>query len=245
LNKKAQISSEDFELIENYLDGNLDSTSIAKVETRLSQEEDFRINVEEIRDLREGIQRAALKEKLNVFHMDIEKIQPEKNKIHLMYWAIAASISLFILAGIWWATQSTSPQEKIFQSYYHTDPGLISTMSSAGDYEFARGMVDFKLGEYTEAVNRWDKLLADNPSSDTLNYFLGLSYLELDDFQKSKQLLSNVTGTEESYFYKDANWYLGLIMVKEGNFEAAIPLLDAADREEATMLISILEKEDK
>jgi tetratricopeptide (TPR) repeat protein len=116
-------------------------------------------------------------------------------------------------------------------------------MSSGGDYEFDRGMVDFKVGDYSGAANRWDKLFIESPTSDTLNYFLGLSYLELEDLEKSKKLLSNVAETSGSYFNKDANWYLGLINIKEGQYEAAIPYLKASGRDESHALISKLVKE--
>jgi tetratricopeptide (TPR) repeat protein len=243
LNKKSQISPEDFELIENYLDGSLDASTRVVVESRLNHDVDFRINFEDVQVLREGIQRAALRENMNVFHENLPEIQYSKLRTSPLYWAVAASISLLILAGIWWTKPLTSQQEKIFQSYYHTDPGLISTMSSGGDYEFDRGMVDFKVGDYSGAANRWDKLFIESPTSDTLNYFLGLSYLELEDLEKSKKLLSNVAETSGSYFNKDANWYLGLIMIKEGQYEAAIPYLKASGREESHALISKLVKE--
>ena len=44
------------------------------------------------------------------------------------------------------------PQEtvhqKLFAQFYQEDPGLITAMSSEGQYEFDRAMVDYKSGNY-------------------------------------------------------------------------------------------------
>jgi len=98
----------------------------------------------------------------------------------------------------------------------------VTAMSSKGiDYEFERGMVDFKSGEFQSAVNRWEALLAGNPNSDTLNYFLGTAYLELGYSAQAIQNLHKVSENSQSKFVDDANWYLALAYILEDKKDEA------------------------
>jgi tetratricopeptide (TPR) repeat protein len=243
-NINSPLSQEDFELVEHYLNGQLDAVQQDEIQKRLDSDPIFAGQVEEIRDLRLGIERAALGSRLDSFHSEIEEIQvevPGKSIRPFSFWGIAASIFLVVSAGTWWIMGQKSPGEERFQAYFRPDPGLVTTMSVGQQYEFDRGMVDYKEGNYTEAIVRWEKLLAEKSASDTLNYFLGASYLSADQESKSLEYLEPVASNPQSSFYSEANWYAGLAALKLGEKEKALKFLNASSRPQAQQLISELE----
>lgn len=238
------LNQEEFELIELFLEEKLNGDQMDRIRKRIDSDQDFASLVDEIREIQLGIQRASLSEKLDGFHADIanqKDSKPIRSIRPLWFWGVAASLFLVMTAGIWWILGQQSAEEKLFQAYFNPDPGLVTSMASEGNYEFDRAMVDYKDGNYTEAFDRWEKLLAENPQNDTLNYFLGSALLSAKQELKSVDYLETVAKDSSSGFYSDANWYLGLAYLKLGKKEKALNYLSASLRPEAEKLISELE----
>lgn len=240
----TSLSQEDFELIELYLDGSLDAASMEAVLMRIRQDEMFASTVEEIKGLQFGLERAALASRLDAFHDDLSHSdKPAIGKVRsLWFWGVAASLFLVMSAGIWWMMGQKSPGEELYQAYFRPDPGLVTTMSGESDYEFDRGMVDYKSGDYAQSLEFWQPLLEQAPDNDTLLYFVGLDYLQIGEIREAKKLLGQVIQNKESQFLRDANWYLGLAYVKEGQLSEAIPYLKTSEKEQAKSLIARIEK---
>ncbi len=240
----SPLSQEDFEQIERYLSGQLDQDQLDQFQARIASDPQFASQVEEIRDLQVGIERAALAARLDSFHSGLsssEKEVPVRSIRPLWFWGVAASFFLVMTAGVWWIMGQKSPGEQRFQAYFRPDPGLVTSMAGESDYEFDRGMVDYKEGNYAEAISMWEKLLAAKPDSDTLSYFLGSAYLSSKQESRSLVYLEQVAGDPESAFYSEANWYAGLAALKLGQNEKALKFLSASSRPEAQQLISELE----
>ena len=241
-------SQEDFELIEGYLDGSLDPEKAEEIRVRILSNNDFAARVAEISDLQLGVQIAALASKLDSFHTEIttqERQVPVRKLTTFQFWGVAASFFLLITAGMWWMMDRKSPGEELYRAYYQVDPGLVTSMSGEENYEFDRGMVDYKSGEYAKSLEFWKPLLEQFPANDTLLYFVSLDYLHLGLSEEAKKLLERVIEDNNSQFVPDANWYLGLVLVKEGRFNDAIPYLEASQKLAAKSLLSEIEKRKK
>ncbi|WP_111668888.1 tetratricopeptide repeat protein [Algoriphagus litoralis] len=240
----SPLSQDDFELIEGFLNGTLPSDQLEEVQTRIASDPAFAFQVEQIRELQVGIQRASLAAKLDSFHTELsypEKETPIKSIRPLWFWGVAASVFLVMSAGVWWIMGQKSPEEQLYQAYFRPDPGLVTTMSGDANYEFDRAMVAYKEGDYADAIARWENLLSAKPESDTLNYFLGSAYLSSQQESRSLSYLEAVAEDLESAFYSEANWYAGLAAMKLGQNEKALIFLNASSRPQAQQLISELE----
>ena len=238
------LSEVDFELIETCLNGQPDPNQLKLFQEKIALDPNFASSVEEIRDLQIGIERAALANKLDSFHIGIgtpAKKVPTRSISSSWVWGIAASFFLLLTVGIWWILGQKSPEEKLFQAYFKPDPGLVTAMDSESDYEFDRAMVDYKLGSYNEAIIRWEKLQASNPQSDTLIYFLGAAYLASGEEGKALKLLESVAANPDSGLKVEASWYAGLASLKLGQNERALQLLSASSRPQVQELISKIE----
>jgi tetratricopeptide (TPR) repeat protein len=243
-NEPVNISLEEYSELEDYLDGNLSGAVLSAFETRLNEEPLWSEKLSQVRILREGIARAAMKSQLAIFHQEMIPKKSQQRFLNARWiWTVAASLFIAITAGVgFWSGWFDSSSEQLFSAYYAKDPGLTSMMSDAGDYEFDRGMVEYKSGEYAKSLEFWKPLLDLSPQNDTLLYFVAMDYLQLETLEESKLLLEQVIQDDSSQFAQDANWYLGLLKVREGSYQEAISYLNASERDEAAALISKLQE---
>ena len=114
-----------------------------------------------------------------------------------------------------------SPNEKLYNEFFTPDPGLPTVMGENGDYSFYEAMVDYKHGDYNEAIKKWERQLFQKPKNDTLNYFLGSAHLANGNSKKAIDYLEDVADDKKSIFYNDANTYMGLALLKTGQIPEA------------------------
>ncbi|WP_075348761.1 tetratricopeptide repeat protein [Algoriphagus marinus] len=244
LKEPVNISLEEYSALEDYLDGNLSGDALSAFENRLKEEALWKEKLSQVMILREGIERVAMKSQLEEFHQGLASKQSQHRFLNTRWiWTAAASLFIVITAGVgFWSGWFDSSSERLFTAYYAKDPGLTSMMSDSEDYEFDRGMIEYKSGEYAKSLEFWKPLLDLSPKNDTLLYFVAMDYLQLESLDEGKLLLEQVILDGNSLFVQDANWYLGLIKIKEHKYQEAIFYLNASDRDEAEGLISKLQE---
>jgi tetratricopeptide (TPR) repeat protein len=244
MSKDLHITPLEYELIEAWLDESLSSEQEKAFQDLEKEDSDWSLKVKEVKALREDLESLLVKNELEKIHEEaFDGRNPKTATFPRWIWAVAASLALIFVA--WWGFQGRfqDPNQKLFEAYYETDPGLITAMSGTDSYEFDRGMVDFKEGKYQEALSLWKPLLEQNPSGDTLLYFVGMANLELQNFQESKEDLQKILSESSSEFEEDAKWYLALIYLKQGERDQAKLLLSDLHRPEAQKLLEEIQKE--
>ncbi|MGC1206058.1 MAG: tetratricopeptide repeat protein [Flavobacteriaceae bacterium] len=219
------ISQEEFERIEAYLNGQLSNDDLTIFEKRLKKENSFKSKVNDIKTVLTGLEAQALKEQLDVFHKDMVQtsnanVSTETKVRHLHWKKIAVAAALIIAAGSFWFI-SGNTNERLYAKYFTPDPGLPTTMSSTRDYDFNRAMVSYKQGNYEDAINAWKNQLATKVKNDTLNYFIGSALLADKKDKEAIKYLNIVTNISESLFNNEAYYYLGLAYLKGNNIELA------------------------
>lgn len=238
------ITPEDFEYIENYLNGKLDSKDLQEFEQRLQTEPEFKAKVEEIKSVLIGIETQALKEQLHVFHEDIDTKTTNSKihniKAHTFNWKrLLIAAALIIAAGSFWFLNENS-NERLYAKYFSPDPGLPTTMSSTADYEFYEAMVNYKQGDYKTAISKWETLQVKKPQNDTLNYFIGVAHLANKNEESAISFLEKVSKNPEFVFVNDAYYYLGLAYLKTENIDKAKASLQNSTLENSHALLSEL-----
>lgn len=238
------ISTEEFESIEQYLLDNADAEQRLAFEQKMQTDESWSNKVGEVKLLLAGIETASLKERLDSYHKNIKKNQPEKGGSKIISiqrkLLVAASVALLATVSIWLFTTNKNKYEKIYAAYYKPDPGLMSAMGASDNYFFNKAMLQYKTGNYKQAIIEWDQLKTELPQNDTLNYFLGAAQQAAGNNVAAINLLKSMTTDTAKPFYKDACWYTGLALLKQGNVKEAIPFLEKSERPESIELISQL-----
>ena len=204
----------------------------------------FAAKVNEVKLMLAGIETATLKERLEVYHTDFKKSHVEKagGKIIFINRRLLAAASVLLIAAlsVWLFAISGSKNEKLYVAYYKPDPGLMTAMGISGNYVFEKAMVDYKTGNYKKAIDEWSKLRTDMLHNDTLNYFLGVAQQASGNSAEALSLLKAIASDPAKPFYKDACWYTGLALLKDGAVNEAIHYLENSGRPQSIELISKL-----
>jgi len=238
------ISADEFSSIEQYL---LDETSAEQklaFENKMSRDILLTSKVQEVKLLLAGIEKASLKERLESYHAGIEKKQVQNNQGKTIplrkKWLVAASVALLVAVSVWLYSSQGNKYEKLYATYFKPDPGLMSAMGIGDNYLFNKAMLDYKTGNYKKAIDEWSKLKTSTDQNDTLNYFLGAAQQADGNNAAAIVLLQSMASDATKPFYKDACWYTGLALLKQGKANEAIPYLEKSGRPESSELISQL-----
>ncbi|MGY6522187.1 MAG: tetratricopeptide repeat protein [Mongoliitalea sp.] len=245
MNKQHHISQEQFEQIENYILGKLTEQEKESFEIALQTDPSLQDKVQEVKGLMEALEEAGLRASMEEFHQvfdtELALDKPVK-RLNPWFGVAAAVITLLILAGVWVLIPTSTIYEDLFESYYVEDPGLITAMSSESDYEFDRAMVDYKSGNFKDAVTRWQQILELKPENDTLNYFLGAAHLALNETGTALDYFEKVSQLPQGRFTNDTFWYLALVYLKQGKVEAAKMSLEKTEHPQKGQLLETLQE---
>jgi predicted Zn-dependent protease len=237
------ISREEFEKLESYVMGTMDSSKIGLFEAELETNAELKNQLQEVRAMIIGIESAVLKDKLNEFHEELNPVRKLKsapaNSKRILKWAVAA---IFVTAiGLLWMMNSGSANEKLFAEHFKPDPGLPTTMSSGSNFSFYDGMVDYKRGDYSSAIQKWENLMAlEQDPSDTLNYFLGVAYLANKNATNAIPYLKATLKQDQSMFQRESYFYLALAFLKQNDTESAKYYLELSDHKASGEILSKL-----
>ena len=241
------ISEEQQVLFERYLMEEMPFEEQQSFEESLKEDSKLQSAFDEFKGLFEMIEEEGLRLNLNDFHKNINQegtdvIQLNSSKPKFNY-GIAASIAILIAIGTFWMLNRPSTNEKLFNQYYSQDPGLPTVMGSNDNYAFYDAMIDYKTGNYDIAIKKWEKLVITHPENDTLNYFLGVANLANNNTNEAISFFKVAQKTEDSTFYEDTLFYLGLAYLKEKEITLAKTLLEKTNFKKAKELIQQLEEQ--
>lgn len=247
MSTQNDISQEELEYIERYLKGDLDQLEQAAFETHMASDYAFAKKVSRTKTVLATVQTEILRTKLDDFHDTITtqkevevKNLNKPNRYRFIAVAIAASIAL--LFSMYLFTNTANETDKLYAKYFVADPGLPNLMGANDNYSFNDAMVDYKMGNYKTATNKWKNQLPQKPENDTLNYFLGVSQLASGDTKEAIPYLQKTINNTQSSFTADAYFYLGLAQLKEGNTKEAKKALQKSTLPEAQKLVKQLNK---
>ena len=266
MNAPNNITSEEWNDIEIWLDQNDVQRETPLLNEKLTQIPNFAKKIECVKKTREDIEDSIRQSRIKAFHHDIpfspvspdgpnspdsylnvsvdEKVSGIKNMANKIikpytFWYAGAAV-LAALLGIFWMMKISSTSEKIFATYFKPDIGLPLKMSTGNTYGFYEGMLDYKQENYEEAIEKWQVLLEAKPKNDTLNYFLGVAYLALGNAAKSLEFLENQERFRQGIFKEDAAYYTALAKIKEGKLEEARVFLQKYPAKRNTALLNEL-----
>ena len=225
MNFYQEISEEELARIDRYLRNEMDEAERMKFVHQLNNEQQLREKTESTRLMTLAIVEASLEAKLESFHVQ-DGSTPVRKMHTKKYWAVAASILVLLTIAITWLFTRPSKHEELFAEYFKPDPGLLTSMGASEDYVFNHAMVFYKAGNYKAAINSWQQLRSQDPTNDTLNYFIGIALLSDGISPESEQYFEKVIDDQESSFREDAIWYLALAYLKNHAEDKAIKLLE-------------------
>lgn len=133
---------------------------------------------------------------------------------------VGAALSFFIFED--------TPNEKLYAEFHESALGLPVTMgaqSSMRDSKrFNESMNFYKDQQYRRALDGFQSVYQQEKSNDTLNYYIGVTHLELNDPKAAIVFLSK--DFEATHYQQKASYYLALAHLKTGKSERCRSLLE-------------------
>lgn len=241
--------------MENYND-HIDQATFERIEAYLllRMPEDDRIRFEEEMKLDEKLRNEVrLQQRLiaaaeTFSHEDASPLKkglaPVKSmgSKRTMLWYAAASIVL-VLAGTWFYRTHSLSAESVYARYFVPDPGLPVVMSgNDNNYSFYDGMISYKEEDYHRAIEIWTEIYKKNEANDTLQYYMGLAFLNNHN-PEAVSYLQRVAQNQESVWRDRAIWYLTLACLKFDRISEAKEWADKiTNKRQADLLKKDIEK---
>ncbi len=207
-----------FELLEKYIEGEVTPDEKKSVRLLIKTDPEFQKEYK----LRLGINNAIkeknimqLRYKLSMIH-DQEITKNKGNVIRHIFkrnWHLAAaSITILILIGSFLISNLNAPgPDNLFKQYYSPDAIFTARSSELSEnLDLTTGLQKFQKQNYIEAINLL-KNVSDNIVSE---YYLGISYIETNQFLKAKYTFNKLTERDSNLFTEQAEWYKGLCLLK-------------------------------
>lgn len=144
--------------------------------------------------------------------------------------ACVIGIICFTSYNLFFVTKQLDEQA-IYASYFKplTNPDA-TVRGENGATEESIAVQAYEKEDYFEAVNAYQKLVANNPDNVKNNLFLGISFLGTNQPKKAIDVLNKITNSEEFHF--DIQWYLALAYIKNKELQNAQTTLSNLTKEE-------------
>lgn len=162
------------------------------------------------------------------------EIAAEKNTkiVPLKSWyMIAATISLLIVAVLgWWKFGMQDSSEELYASYYQPYPDILTSRGSSGETLLNEALYYYESGNYELAIEKLNKVLADDQDNNELRFYLGQAYLANNDALKAQTVFRSLLDQNNFALYDASEWYLALASLKTGNIIATKEVLQQINR---------------
>lgn len=231
-----------FEAIEAYVLERMSAGERLAFEQRLATDAALRAEVELERDNIRAIELGGLQRTMKLVAEEAGEVRQER-KTGVGYFLKYAAAAVLLVGTLWWLNRPDA-NERLFAEHFTADPGLPVAMGATDDPAFADAMVSYKEGNYAEARAKWTPLQQQEPSNDTLRYYMAMSLLAEGDAKASLTALEDLAHGPVSAFKSKAEWYLFLAYLKAGETEKARSFrfeADQANAERARAIMAELE----
>jgi tetratricopeptide (TPR) repeat protein len=215
------------ELIDSFVDGEMDEASKRKFEAELSINRDLALEFR----LENDLSKALMQEDLIDFRSKCIEAQNDMNFaekkmvkiVHITrrYWYAAASVLLvgLIIGGMLIFNPRDYSAEKLFKMYYKS--GETIGLSRSGNVDMAEALRYFSKNDFMTAESLFDKILVSDPGNMAVKYYSGISNIEIKDYSKAVLLFESIINDGDNLYVENAEWYLGLTHLAAGEVEQA------------------------
>ncbi len=217
------------EAIEKYLESSINSDELAQLQAKLMLSRELRREFllrKEVNELADEEAIHQLRLKLQLARKMNQKVLGETDSSATKKLFYAAATLAGITIGGWAAFQhgnaGVNPMDLYRENLtpYPSIHLIRESRQSTASEQLIKSQLLYSSSNYTEASKAFEALLVENPNSTTLRFYLGVTYLQINNIQLSRKYLTEIAYSE-SIFSNQALWYLGLGFLAENNlFEA-------------------------
>lgn len=218
--------------VDDYLDGIL-SASEEKEFSNAVDENDLLLDELQFRkDVRASIQDEGFANLRSALIKEGAKIREEPHRLAFqsrreknVVFAMAATLALLIASGLLYVflNGQLAKPEQLAQKYYHPAKSIQHLRSvEESDLMGANEAFDYyNNGDYARSL----ELFISVENKVVSNFYSGICYFELKDYQQAVQSFDFVLRNQHNLFIEQAQWYISLTYLKLGDVQKAEAML--------------------
>jgi tetratricopeptide (TPR) repeat protein len=207
------------ELIERYLEGSLSEVESLEVEKRAQSDPNFRKLIELHREVNESISDEAIHD----LHLKIRRILDDykdhaPKRVNRTYTFFKIAAVFVLIAGVAVVIRfvlSRSVEERLYFRFYQAYETDIVTRSGEAAESFTRAISLYNNKNYNEAFLILSRLTSREPDNYQAWFFMGLTSIELNNFEQAIESLSKIPDRWDNPFGEHAKWYYALALLHE------------------------------
>jgi len=204
---------ENITLFDKYIKEKLSVDESTEFERRLETDKLFYEEFTSFAAMVEGIneyERERLKYQIKN-HSRMVKFKPIK------YYLSVAAILLVLLIPSYFIYYNRFLPENIYKKYRIDQKELVNEIGATANANLKEAITDYLGANYNSSLKKLDKLELNNIHNDTVNYFIGACYLELNEHDKALIYFSKLSNSTTNYFAV-AKYNMALIYIKQNNY---------------------------
>jgi len=238
------------ELLEKYVNRQLNEQEREQVKTLLKDDADFRkefIREKAMAATIRAREKSKLRKELKGYLKDIKPTEestqtkapeaPHQPKIinlrtRRLITAVAASLTLLLVSYFAFMNQGPNLDQLYADNYRVYKVGINSTRDTNETLQHPAAQAyieenyDQAIAQFQQLLNPTDSNVKAPFSKDAIQLYLGNAYLNTAQFALAIAAFQQVASNTQSALSEDASWYLALTHLKAGNTEEARELLD-------------------
>ncbi|MEX1001910.1 MAG: hypothetical protein WDZ35_07335 [Crocinitomicaceae bacterium] len=155
--------------------------------------------------------------------IDARKMKKEKKSSKSLWYKVAAAVVLLLAVSTYFLFENTNQGEELYAKYYEKELGFPVTLSTDHDKKFNESMNLFRNEEYERSLSGFQELLRTNSENDTLRYFIGVCFMEMNEPKKALKTFS--FDFKNSLFKEKVEFRKALIYLKIEEYDKVRQLL--------------------
>ena len=240
------------DLIEKYLTGELSVRGQTEFEELVRNDPDMMKEFQLRKEINEAISEddvMDLRSNLNEIISE-SKVRIIVRNPFILSSVAAAVIILVVISGFYLFSNRTVSGTEIFNSYYSTYPTISSFRSSVDQTEneqlLNEAFNSYNDGMFKIASDYFNQALNNDELNTMAKFYLAICEIELENFDKSEQLLNELILNNNHIFWEQTHWYLAFVYLKQKDTENAQNIFkiiikeDMAHKQESYSIIKSL-----
>jgi len=241
------------ELIDRYLQGDLDAQERQQFQTQMQADEELRQTVEDTRMAQSLVEHYGLRNEIKAIRTAMrqeedsplpeepvaplgeepqpltQKVDEDVKAVPMYQWAgrIAAGLTLLIVGFLTIQFATVSPERLYEERITSESPYLGLSNRSMEDREDTLAdqvRVEYQFGNYEEVIRLYGEL--ENPTF-AETFRAGYAYLQQEKTEQAIDFFQQVMQDEDAFMIKDkAEYYLALAYLQDGQIETAVNMLE-------------------
>jgi tetratricopeptide (TPR) repeat protein len=221
-------STKNIELIERYFDDEMTEAEKAMFHQQLRSDVALKHLYDRENLLINTVRFDAAKNHLD-FLKELEKALPEvtleEERSRMPYYAVAASVVILILAGVYFFSTSDPNPTELYAEYFTPYPNVFEPTVRGSEEVTKRSLAfqRYEEGDYQEAADLFSELL-EVEREPGMVLLLGNANLALGKTEDARNNFNEVMKASGS-IVAPAKWYLSLSYLKDGKSQPAVEIL--------------------